>query len=208
MAGVLYSKPRLHGAFRKSNVLLVHGRLLIFQSTLRSRSGKEIPHIHHERQEAIDLRDTYVYSGLVRLPLTRTLCLRPFLFCSPITDMFLLQAVENDLLYRNLTFDSSHPGHHALPRMYLEDHWTSTDEDTATCFVLWRARRKSLFRARTENAGGKETQKVARVSRLGATGRAAVFKARSRTERDRWVTSVGMEIERLQQAADIRLVAK
>ena len=66
MAGVLYHKPRLHGTFKKCNVLLVHGRLLIFQATLRSRSGKEIPHIHYERQEALDLRDTYVYSGLVR----------------------------------------------------------------------------------------------------------------------------------------------
>ena len=66
MAGVLYYKPRLHGTFKKCNALLVHGRLLLFQATLRSRSGKEIPHIHHERQEVVDLRDTYVYSGLVR----------------------------------------------------------------------------------------------------------------------------------------------
>ena len=185
---MLYHKPRLHGTFKKCNVLLVHGRLLLFQATLRKRNGQEIPHIHHERLEAVDLRDTYVYSGL---------------------------AVESELLYRNQTFDSNHPGHHALPRVYLEDRWTSTDEDTATCFVLWRSLRKSLFRASTEDAaggaaggGGSVSQRIARVSRLGTTGRAAVFKTRSRTERDRWVTSIGMEIERLQQGTDIRLVPK
>ena len=181
MAGVLYRKPRLHSTFKKCNVLLVHGRLLIFQSTLRTRSGQEVPHTHHERLEAIELRDTYVYSGL---------------------------AVESELLYRNQTFDSNHPGHHALPRVYPADRWTSTDEDTATCFVLWRSLRKSLFRARTEDAAGAARQHLARVSRLGTTGRAAVFQARSRTERDRWVTSIGVEIERLQQAADIRVVPK
>ena len=79
MAGVLYYKPRLHSVFKKRNVLLVHGRLLIFQSTLRKRSGKEIPHIHHERQDAIDLRDTYVYSGLVRLASTIHAFLSPML---------------------------------------------------------------------------------------------------------------------------------
>ena len=77
------------------------------------------------------------------------------------------------------------------------------------CFVLWRSQRKSLFRARVERDGGSAAQThLARVSRLGATGRAAVFKTRSRTERDRWVTSIGMEIERLQQGADIRVVPK
>ena len=66
MAGVLYRKPRLHSTFKRCSVILCHGKLLIFQSTLRAHSGVEIPHIHHERQEVVDLSDTYVYSGLVR----------------------------------------------------------------------------------------------------------------------------------------------
>lgn len=65
MYGMLYRKPRTHGTFKRCNVILAHGKLLVFQSTLRQTSGKVQPHIHHERQEVIDLEDTYVYSGLV-----------------------------------------------------------------------------------------------------------------------------------------------
>ncbi|KAL8659450.1 MAG: hypothetical protein Q9226_000409 [Calogaya cf. arnoldii] len=170
MSGTLYRKPRKHTTFLQCGVILCHGQLLIFHGKLRGRTGKEIPHIQHERQTAIDLQNCYVYSGLV---------------------------TEADLLYQNRTFDSNRPGHNALPRVYLEDGWTSTDEDTMTCFVIWQATRKSLF---------KSQQRLRYVSRLGVPGRSMVFKARSRAERDHWVMSVGMEIERLQQAEEVRVV--
>ena len=69
MSGVLYLKPRMRSTFKKCSVVLCHGKLLIFQTTLRKRTGKEIPHIHHERQAIVDLKDTYIYSGLVGLPM-------------------------------------------------------------------------------------------------------------------------------------------
>ena len=65
LSGVLYRKPRIHSSFRKCVVILCHGKLLIFQSTLRNQAGSEIPHILHEREQVVDLKDTYVYSGLV-----------------------------------------------------------------------------------------------------------------------------------------------
>lgn len=68
MSGVLYYKPRLHAKFERCTVILCHGQLLLFQSTLRRRSGTEIPHIHHERRQVLDLENTYIYSGLVRSP--------------------------------------------------------------------------------------------------------------------------------------------
>ncbi|KAI4092158.1 MAG: hypothetical protein LQ344_003641 [Seirophora lacunosa] len=179
MSGTLYRKPRKHTTFLKCGVILCHGHLLIFHGTLRERTGKEVPHIQHERQAAIDLRDCYIYSGLV---------------------------TEGDLLYQNRTFDSNHPGHNALPRVYLEDGWTSTDEDTMTCFVIWQATRKSFFKAREGDDGGKARQRLRYVSRLGVPGRGMVFKARSRAERDHWVMSVGTEIERLQQGEEVRVV--
>ncbi|KAL8743815.1 MAG: hypothetical protein Q9184_008072, partial [Pyrenodesmia sp. 2 TL-2023] len=89
LSGTLYRKPRKHTTFLKCGVILSHGNLLIFHSTLRERTGKEVPHIQHERQTSIDLRNCYIYSGLV---------------------------TEGDLLYQNRTFDSNHPGHNALPR--------------------------------------------------------------------------------------------
>lgn len=46
------------------------------------------------------------------------------------------------------------------------------------------------------------------VSSLGVPGRSTVFKTRSRTERDHWVTNINLEIERLQQSEDIRIVTQ
>ncbi|MCJ1245791.1 hypothetical protein MMC30_002995 [Trapelia coarctata] len=180
MSGTLYRKPRMHSTFKRCNLILSHGHLLVYQGTLRTHSGKELPHTHHQRQEVLDLKNTYIYSGLI---------------------------TEGDLLYQNQTFDSNHPGHHALPRVYLEDSWTSFDEDTATCFVIWYNMKKSFFMANTDSDKGTRNH-LRYVSRLGVPGRSVVFKARSRAERDHWVMNIGMEIERLQQAEEIRVVSK
>lgn len=200
LSGLLFRKPRRHTTFTRCHVILSHGHLLVFQDTLRKRSGKKLVHIHHERIASIDLKGCYIYSGLL---------------------------TENDLLYQNRTFDSNMPGHHALPRLYLEDGWTSTDEDAMTTFVIWHAKSKSWFRSSQFVDDVKEQQesderdsarridrtktKLTRVSQLGATGRSVVFKARSRAERDHWVMGIQVEIERLasqEQAAgeDVRLV--
>ncbi|KKY21926.1 putative ph domain protein [Phaeomoniella chlamydospora] len=115
---------------------------------------------------------------------------------------------EEDLLYQNQTFDSNRPGVHALPRVYLDDGWTSRDEDTMTCFVIWHGLKKSLFRTGEDTEGGGKRQRLRQVSRLGVTGRSMVFKCRSRAERDHWVMNIGMDIDRLQQGEDVRLQGK
>ena len=197
MSGTLFRKPRRHTTFTRCHVILSAGHLLIFQDTLRKRTGQKLVHIHLERIGSVDLKGCYLYSGLL---------------------------TENDLLYQNQTFDSNMPGHHALPRIYLEDAWTSTDEDAMTTFVIWHAKSKSWFRssqtvddARTaerQNADraeqGRDVRtktKLERVSKLGTTGRSVVFKARSRAERDHWVLAIQVEIERLaSQDAEVRLI--
>ena len=65
MAGSLYRKPRMHSTFKRCSVILCHERLLVFEETLRKYTGKEIPHILHERQDVLELKDTYIYSGMV-----------------------------------------------------------------------------------------------------------------------------------------------
>ncbi|KAF2272017.1 meiotically up-regulated gene 56 protein [Westerdykella ornata] len=177
MSGLLYRKPRIHAAFTRCSVILTSGTLLIFQDVLRSGTGKQKPHIHHQRISNLDLKDCYIYSGLL---------------------------TESDLLYRNQTFDANKPGHHALPRIYLEDGWTSTDEDVMTTFVVWYGKSKSWFRAE-EGAGGGDQHanagtrhKLKRVAKLGSKGRSMVFRARSRTERDHWVLAIQNEIEKAQ----------
>jgi hypothetical protein len=162
--------------------------MLIFQDSLRKHSGKQLGHSHHERISSINLQGCYLYSGLL---------------------------TENDLLYQNQTFDSNMPGHHALPRLYREDAWTSTDEDAMTTFVIWHAKSNTWFNSSQhvddvdENSKGdhKTRTKLKRVSQLGATGRSVVFKARSRAERDHWVLAIQVEIERLaSQTDEVRLV--
>ncbi|THX47762.1 hypothetical protein D6D06_09459 [Aureobasidium pullulans] len=186
-SGILFRKPRVHGTFSRCHVILCHGHLLVFKDTVRSTTGKKVSHIHHERIASIDLRGCYLYSGLI---------------------------TANDLLYQNRTFDNNRPGNDALPRMYLEDGWASADDDAMTTFVLWTGQHKGWFRAREEDGSegqqksGGARNKLKRVSQLGTTGRAIVFKARSRTERDHWVLGIETEIERLSQADDVRVVGQ
>lgn len=188
ISGVLFRKPRRHATFTRCSVILSAGTLLIFQDSVRTSTGKQLAHIHHEHISTLDLRDCYLYSGLL---------------------------TEADLLYQNRTFDNNRPGHTALPRIYLEDGWTSTDEDYMTCFALWHGRKKSLFRRGHgddevqkevfEKEGGRRSRWKL-VSQLGVPGNTMVFKARSRAERDHWVLAIQTECERLAQAEEVRIV--
>lgn len=185
LSGPLYRKPKRHSLFAAVHCVLIPGTLLLFSATLRSHSGRSIPHIHSEKMDSIDLKDCYLYSGLL---------------------------TENDLLYQNQTFDANNPGHHALPRMWLEDAWTSRDEDYMTTFVVWQPRSKGWFRQPKalgeRNVEEKMKTKLRRVANLGKKGRTIVFKARSRAERDHWVLAIGTEIERLHGDEDVRIVTE
>lgn len=183
MSGPLYRKPRRHSTFTRCNVILSDGKLMIFKSTLRRSTGVEIPHIHQELDTTLDLSDCYIYAGLL---------------------------TESDLLYANQTFDNNRPGRHPLPRIYLStDGFTTCDEDTAVCFVIWHPLRKDLFRTSEVQQGGHARRRLRQVSMLGVPGRSIVFKARSRVERDRWVLSIESEMDRLQdeRLEDVRIVS-
>lgn len=218
MSGQLYRKPRLHSTFALMSVILVPGQLLIFSPTLRTRTGKDIPTIHHERQRSLDLdlSNCYLYSGLL---------------------------TENDLLYTNQTFDSNRPGRSGLHRFYVDDEWKVSDEDVMCTFVLWYQRKKEWLRvpgsgavkalaAKTDDQPGEGSEtahtvgknqqrrdreaaekegatstraRLRHVSQLGVKGRSIVFKARSRAERDKWVLAISTEIDRVAGAEDVRL---
>lgn len=181
MSGLLYRKPRRRSTFERCSVILTGGKMLIFQATLRKRTGEQVKYIHQERMDVVDLKDCYVYSGLV---------------------------VEDDLLYQNRTFDANAPGGGmgALPRVYREDGWTSSDVDVMTCFVVWRNERKGWFRSlETASEGDKDGKRsrIRRVAQLGVPGKGMVFKCRSRAERDHWVLGVGSEIERIVEREEL-----
>lgn len=169
MSGNLYLKARRRATFERCQIILAGGKMHIFQATVRKSTGAEVQHIHQEKVQEVDLRDCYVYSGLI---------------------------VEDDLLYQNKTFDANHPGMAATPRVYTDDGWTSRDVDVMTCFVVWMNRRKGWFRTGGEKDTGKRAR-LKRVRQLGVPGRGMVFKCRSRVERDHWVLNVSCEIERV-----------
>lgn len=210
MSGELYHKPRLHGVFQRMLCLLSHGALLMFAAALRRRDGTLLPHIHREHTGTLDLRDCYIYSGL---------------------------AAARDLLYAATDHTDRHrAGRHGLPRMWPADGWRSMDEDTSTCFVIWHGKKSGWFRSQddapprgdaaadaseaSDAASRTRTrtrtrdtsrQRLRRVKKLGTEGKSIVFRARSRAEKDHWVLSIGMEIERVQQqrggeGADVRFV--
>lgn len=117
LRGVLYRKPRVHATFRKYDCMISHGQLLIYNYSHWSPTGDETPHIHQSRKKVIDLKHSYVYSGMV---------------------------ATTELIGARETSDREGPGRHALPRLY-QDGWTSQDEQEALCFVMWTARRRKAF---------------------------------------------------------------
>ena len=61
-------------------------------------------------------------------------------------------------------------------------------------FVVWHGQRKFTFKSQVEHAAyGREKHKIANV---GLPGDIVVFMARSRVERDMWVSALGQEINR------------
>ena len=61
-------------------------------------------------------------------------------------------------------------------------------------FVVWHGQRKFTFKSHFEHAANEgEKHKVANV---GLPGDIVVFMARSRVERDMWVSALGQEINR------------
>ena len=126
MSGTLYRKPRKHSTFSRYHVVLCHGELLLFNYTPRTRSGKSIPHIQHDKVSSVSLQDCFIYSGAV---------------------------TSGDLIYNPQAFDTNGPVRHALPKIY-DDGLTSQDEDQMLCFVLWQGRRRG-WRSGTD-ADGKE----------------------------------------------------
>ncbi|KAF4547921.1 Pleckstrin-like domain-containing protein 2 [Elsinoe fawcettii] len=184
VSGQLYRKKRIHATFEKVYVILCRGKLLLYRDTERTISGKKVEHIYHERIGTVELKDCYLYSGLI---------------------------TESDLLYQNRTFDSNMPGNTALPRVWRGDGWSSTDEDAMTTFALWSGARKGWFWNRDgtgADAGGGIKGRLKRVNQLGVKGKSMVFKCRSRAERDHWVLAIMAEIERVARDDGVRVVGE
>ncbi|KAK6346878.1 hypothetical protein TWF696_006983 [Orbilia brochopaga] len=137
--GNLYQKKSRHATFQKYYVVACHGRLLIFNHTVRRYNGEPLDCIHQQKRHEVSLRDAYVYSG---------------------------SATESQLLYQNQTFDSNNPGRHTLPRVY-EDGWMSTDEDAMTCFVVWHGAKRTSIKSKDDEGKRGKVKRVTALGSTG-----------------------------------------
>ncbi|KAK9473101.1 Pleckstrin homology domain-containing protein [Dipodascopsis tothii] len=184
MKGPLYFKVRKQSTFRKSFIVLSHGYLLVFEAQARASNGVAVPRIYHKIRDVISLKDCYVYSGIL---------------------------TEADLVDRNSSFSmasasagtgSSGSLYYSLPKIF-RDGVTASDDDFARCFVIWRASKSTDFNARDLKRSGMPADGDGhhyKIDNLGTAGTGLIFMARSRMEKELWVSIISGEIGRIQEA--------
>lgn len=177
MSGYLYQKPKKHANFTQYFVTLCPGFLMLFRVSRRSKVTGMIKETScYEHYMTIPLDRCYIYSG---------------------------ETSSLDLLLRHKEFDSQNPGQHSLPRVY-PDGWRSVEEEPVRCFSLWVGKRKNLkYKVQNESTSTsvrstapKNPGIVSFYRKLGFTGKKIMFLARSRQERELWVTRIMTEIDR------------
>lgn len=180
MSGHLYQKHKKHSNFSQYFVVLCPGFLLLFTLFRRSKvTGDWQKSSYFEHYLTIPIADCYLYSG---------------------------NSTSLDLLDRQKDFDSMNPGHHSLPRLYA-DGWKSSEEEPLRCFTLWFGKKRHISghdkfaEEKYDFDSNKHTMPknpglVNMVRKAGFTGRSLVFMARSRQEREMWVSKIYTEIDR------------
>ncbi|KAK9325461.1 Pleckstrin homology domain-containing protein [Lipomyces orientalis] len=179
MEGQLFFKVRKHATFKMNYIIICHGHLIIFEEQSRSASGVEVPKIYRKKRDIIPLKECYVYSGIL---------------------------TEADLVSQNNSFNvSAAPGMYSLPRIY-SDGTTASDDEFSRCFVLWRANsvsslapKDAIKSFKSQHKKNSASDRFYRVGKLGAAGRALMFMARSRMEKELWVSVLTDEIGRIQE---------
>ncbi|KAH3668936.1 hypothetical protein OGAPHI_002691 [Ogataea philodendri] len=195
MSGLLYQKRKKHKSFKKYFVLLCPGFLKLFELFERSvKSGTVKPTAYYKHYTSISLANCYV-------------------FCDSTNDL--------NISGHDATLSRVIPGSHLVPRIYA-DGWMSSEDENSRHFTLWFGSKRVMLKQMNlhntvisdldhemypkdgpiqEPVDKKVTMEdrgkmLKTVSRLGVTGRSMVFLARSRVERDLWVTKMLNEIER------------
>lgn len=188
MSGYLYVKPKVHSDFAQYFVVLCPGFLLLFTFSKRSkRTGVSKETSSYEHYMTIGLNCTYLHSG---------------------------ESTASDLLYTRKEFDSRNPGHHTLPRIY-SNGWRSAEEEPIRCFSIWMGKKRNYTgkaKSNYESLGSgnpgnarstlpKNPGFVRMYQKFGLTGKTILFMARSRQERELWVTNILVETDRYSSIA-------
>jgi hypothetical protein len=234
MSGLLYWKPRRRATFRRCSVLLCHGQLLIFETALRGRTGAEIAYSHQGRAGAtVALADDcYVYSGLAAADellyqsqsaagaaaTAATAGTAAATSANALPRVYLedgWRSAEEDTMTTFVVWRAARRQYFRAPAAAdsaYADAANAVDADAADATTADGAGGGGHSGGGGGGGGGSGSMsrllpRLRYVTTLGVPGHAMVFKARSRSERDRWVVSIATEIERLHQPEDIRLVS-
>lgn len=169
ISGYLYQKYKKHSDFNQYFVALSSGNLILYSLYKRSKiTGEWKRSSYYRHHLTIPLYDCYLYSG---------------------------NQTSLDLLNRQKETDSTDPGNKSLPRIY-GDGWKSREEESMRCFTLWFGRKRSITKKNDINLEPKNPNLLKMIKKLGITGRSVVFMARSRQERELWVSRIYTEINR------------
>ncbi|KAG7797162.1 hypothetical protein KL929_002868 [Ogataea haglerorum] len=201
MSGVLYQKRKKHKSFKTFLVLLCPGFLVLYDMFNRSfKSGTIKQTAYYKHYTTISLGNCYV-------------------FCDSTNDL--------DVSIRDSTLSEVSPGSHQVPRIY-SDGWKSSEDEHCRRFTIWFGSKRVMMRKHNSKRvilndqhldyssdDDEETESesdrmslhdrgkmLKTVSRLGVTGHSMVFLARSRVERDLWVTKLLNEVERFRIVDD------
>lgn len=167
--GYLYQKYKKHSNFSQYYVILSSGNLVLYSLYKRSRvTGEWKRALYFQHYLTISLENCYIYSGI---------------------------QTSLDLLDRNKVINPADPTNKSLPRVYY-DGWKSSEEESMRCFTLWFGRKRSISKRSNKEDDAKNPNLVSVIRKLGITGQSIVFMARSRQERELWVSKIYSEIER------------
>lgn len=178
-SGTIYLKRKKHSSYTQFFLVLIPGFLIIYHlhpRSLLTHTWKRAPFFKH--YFTIPIADCYIYLG---------------------------QLSSLDLLDNQKALEL-HDGHFTIPRIY-EDGWKSQDEEEERCFSIWFGKKREIFGSQKLQRnyqlqkeqfkqGTQNPNYLKLVSKLGVSGNCIYMKARSRQEKDIWVSRIQGEIDR------------
>ncbi|RCK55930.1 Sporulation-specific protein 71 [Candida viswanathii] len=177
-SGYLYQKNKKHASFNRFYAVLCPGFLIVYHTFKRSKvSGTWKQSSCFVHYITIPLVDCYLYSG---------------------------RLAELDLLTAGSEIRGAQSDKHSVPRVY-PDGWRSMEEDHLLCFTLWFGKKRNLTQYEknlpTEMEVPKQNQKnpplLTMIRKLGVTGKSIIFTAKSRQERDHWISCILEDMDRI-----------
>lgn len=179
-SGCIYLKRKKHSSYTQFFLVLIPGFLIIY-------------HLHPRSLLTHAWKRTSFSKHYVTIPIAEC-----YIYLGQLSTLDLLDSQKAQEL---------HDGHFTIPRIY-DDGWKSQEEDGERCFSIWFGKKREIFgsekllanykvqKEQFKHSGTHNPNYLRLVSRLGVTGNCIYLMARSRQEKDIWVSRIQGEIDR------------